>query len=525
MPIRITGMNSGLDTEAIIKELASAKSAKKTKMEKAQIKLGWKQDAWKALNTKIYSFYTKTLDDMRFSTSYKKKMVTCSNSNAVSIVAGDAAPYSTQTLSVDSIAKAGYMTGGKVAADANGKAVSGSTKLSDLGIADGTVINITVGGQLKSIKVGEGKDEQGNPVSITETVDTFVQKLRDAGVNANFDEKNQRFYVSATNTGKDYDFEFSGGDDAGKEALARLGLWKKTTWKKTDGTIVAVAKDNQAHYEAASDAKITLNGVQYTSSNNVFEINGLTITAKEVASDMSITTQADTSGIFDMVKNFFKGYNELINEMDKLYYADSSKGYEPLTDEEKEALSDSEVEKWETKIKDSILRKDSTLSDVANAMKQVMSRGVTLKDGTELHLFDFGINTLGYFNSPDNEKNAYHIDGDSDDSNTSRNENKLMAAIMADPDQVTKFFTNLAENLHQVLFDKMKGIDGVSSAFCVYEDKLMQEEYDDYTEKIEQQQKKVDAFMDKYYAKFSAMETALAKLESKSNAVAQLLGM
>lgn len=34
MPIRITGMNSGLDTEAIIKELASAKAYKKTKMEK-----------------------------------------------------------------------------------------------------------------------------------------------------------------------------------------------------------------------------------------------------------------------------------------------------------------------------------------------------------------------------------------------------------------------------------------------------------------------------------------------------------
>lgn len=71
----------------------------------------------------------------------------------------------------------------------------------------------------------------------------------------------------------------------------------------------------------------------------------------------------------------------------------------------------------------------------------------------------------------------------------------------------------------------MKGIEGVSSSFCVYEDKLLQEEYDEYTTKIAEQQKKVDAFMDRYYAKFSAMETALARLESKSNAVAQLLGM
>jgi len=508
MPIRITGMNSGLDTEAIIKELASAKSAKKTKMEKAQTKLGWKQEAWKALNTKIYDFYTRTLDDMRFSTSYNKKMVTCSNSNAVSIVAGEAAPYSTQSLSVDSIAKSGYMTGGQVAGG-----TKGSTTLGEL-MGPGFT------GASFDIEVGNETPPNKTQIALTAstTIDDVVKQLRDAGVNANFDEKNQRFYISSTDTGSANDFKFS-GDATGESVLASLGLWKDATL--TNGTAVT----NQAHYEAAADAKITLNGVQYTSSNNTFEINGLTITAKEVASGMTVTTQADTSGIFDMVKNFFKGYNELINEMDKLYNADSAKGYEPLTDEEKEALSDSEVEKWETKVKDAILRKDSTLNGVASVMKEVMAQGVTLQSGETLHLFDFGIDTLGYFNAPDNEKNAYHIDGDSDDSNTSRNENKLMAAIMADPDKVTSFFTKLANNLHDVLFDKMKGIDGVSSAFCVYEDKLMQEEYDDYTTKIAEQQKKVDAFMDKYYAKFSAMETALAKLESKSNAVAQLLGM
>ena len=53
MAIRITGMYSGLDTESIISELASAQSVKKNKLVKAQTKLSWKQDAWKALNTKI----------------------------------------------------------------------------------------------------------------------------------------------------------------------------------------------------------------------------------------------------------------------------------------------------------------------------------------------------------------------------------------------------------------------------------------------------------------------------------------
>ena len=61
------------------------------------------------------------------------------------------------------------------------------------------------------------------------------------------------------------------------------------------------------------------------------------------------------------VKDFLTQYNALINEMTSFYNADSAKGYEPLTDEEKDALSDTEVEKWEQKIKDSLLRRDESL--------------------------------------------------------------------------------------------------------------------------------------------------------------------
>ena len=81
MAIRITGMYSGLDTESIIGELASAQSVKKNKLVKAQTKLSWKQDAWKALNTKIYSFYTNVLDTMRFEGSYLRKSTKVSHPN------------------------------------------------------------------------------------------------------------------------------------------------------------------------------------------------------------------------------------------------------------------------------------------------------------------------------------------------------------------------------------------------------------------------------------------------------------
>ena len=61
------------------------------------------------------------------------------------------------------------------------------------------------------------------------------------------------------------------------------------------------------------------------------------------------------------LKIFLSQYNSLINEITSLYNADSAKGYEPLTDDEKDAMSDTEVEKWEQKIKDSLLRRDDNL--------------------------------------------------------------------------------------------------------------------------------------------------------------------
>ena len=128
--------------------------------------------------------------------------------------------------------------------------------------------------------------------------------------------------------------------------------------------------------------------------------------------------------------------------MDEAYNADSSKGYEPLTDEEKDAMSDKEVEKWETKIKDSLLRKDDTLNSVANTLKNDMASSFII-NGKSYALSSFGISTLGYFASGENEKGVYHIDGDKDDTTTSGNEDKLRAAIASDPETVVSFFSQL----------------------------------------------------------------------------------
>ena len=509
--MRLSGLISGMDTESIIQQLVSAKQTKVDDAKKAQTKLEWKQTAWKELNTKIKSLQSKYVNNMRFTSAYVKKTTKVSDSSAVSVITGDGAMNGVQSLKVDQLAKTAYMTGGQVSLKADvdeDTKLTALTKLSDLGFGKdktgfeagtGTVLNIKTKGSDTPVTLEIGEDT---------TISDVLAKLKEAGLNANFDETQQRFYISAKESGEDNDFEITAsGDsaDAADNLLAALGF---ANGNKIDG----------------QNAKITLNNTEYTSTSNVFSINGLTITAqKETTDDITITTEDDVDGIYDMIKSFLKDYNSLINEMDKLYNADSASDYEPLTDDEKESMSDSEIEKYEQKIKDALLRRDTSLSSISSALKEVMAGGVEV-NGKKMYLSEFGIETLSYFTAAENEKNAYHIDGDVDDSNTSGNADKLKSMIASDPDTVVDFFSGLFKNMYEQMNKLSKSVEGYRSYGNFYDDKKMKSDYDDYTSKISDLEDKLNDYEDKWYSKFSKMETALAKLQSNSSAVTSLLG-
>ena len=96
--------------------------------------------------------------------------------------------------------------------------------------------------------------------------------------------------------------------------------------------------------------------------------------------------------------------------------------------------------------------------------------------------------------------------------------------LAEDSGTVMDFFTGLANNLYDKLSQKMTAVKDTSSAFTVYNDKLMQKEYEDYKDRIAKEEDKLNALMDKWYGKFSQMETAMAKLQSKSGSLSSMLG-
>ncbi len=504
MAIRISGLNSGMDTESMVQELVKAYSSKTEKIKKDQTKAKWKQDAYSSINTKIKNFNSK-LANLQYSTAYAKKTTNVSDSSKVSVVTGDSAVKGTQTIAVNKLAKSGYLTGGEMSRTDKGK-VTADTKLSDLGF-DGGNSEITV-------KMGDGNNATFS-LDKDMKVSDVVNKLSSSGVNANFDSATGRLFISSKESGAAADFNITAATDDGKNALSALGL----STEAGDGKSKATKIDGQ-------DAEIKLNGATFTSSTNSFNINGLAITAKDVTKkgeEVSLTTDTDYDGIYDTVKDFVTEYSKLVNELDKLYNAGTAKGYEPLTSEEKEALTEEEVEEWENKIKDSLLRRDENISSVANAMKNAMS-SVYDVGGSKLALSNFGIETLSYFVAADNEKNAYHIAGDKDDPNTSGETDKLKAAIASDPTQVANFFQKLASNMYDSM-QKLSRSSNDRTFGNFYDDKKVKSDYEAYEDKLSDWEDYVAKIEDKYYKQFSAMETAMSKLNSQQSYVQNMFGM
>lgn len=523
--IRMTGMVSGMDTESIIKAYTSKTESKLQKARNKKTLNTWTQDAWKDMNSKIYSFYTKTLSTNRFSSAYKKMKTTTSNS-ALSVTSGDNAVTGTQTAQIKSAAAAAYLTGSKVKTTGD-EELKGSDTLSKLGIDGETTL---------TLKKGDGSTSDVT-ISGETTMNDFVKQLKDAGLNANFDEANQRLFISAKSTGKDSDFEFVQPSSVGESNLqmnnvmSKLGLLSDKDAKAyvdhynsengTNKTAADFGWGDTASKIDGSNAKLVLNGAEFESQTNTFKINGSTYTINHVPSDpnesIAITTDTDYDGVYDVVKNMLKEFNSLVNEMNKLYNADSSKGYDPLTDEQKEAMSEKEVEEWEKKIKDSLLRNDENLSGVIQALTDVTHGGIEV-GGKTMYLSDFGISTQNYFEADKNERDALHIDGDPDDDVSAGNTDKLKAMIGSDPEKVTNFFQQFASKMYDSLYSKM-GTSKLSSIYKVYNDKQLKEESTSWDTKIMELEDKITAIEDKWYSRFSKMETKLAKMQKNQTAV------
>jgi len=94
--------------------------------------------------------------------------------------------------------------------------------------------------------------------------------------------------------------------------------------------------------------------------------------------------------------------------------------------------------------------------------------------------------------------------------------------INSDPDTVIEYMQSLAANLYDAVGSEMKSTN-LRSAYTVYNDKEMANDQKSYEKTIKQWEQKIADMEDRYYKKFSKMESTLAKLQSSTNALSGLM--
>ena len=678
MTTRLTGLASGLDTESIITQLISGHKTKVDSAKNEQKKMQWKKEAWSALNTKLYSFYTGALSKFQSVGSYKaKKVETTDKSGKITVNASNSAVNGVHSLSVLQVASSAYLTRGSLkgnsykttsytpgedasrmmlsdlkdskgydvsvvgksfdvsykVTDAYGNestvtktitanagadgslqgviddmnqqladsgidmkvsynaskgalqftnntaqavkgtdeegneiitgyeggldytvtasdedsakalglstkgnvvsqqtndtgnniatmsnafnlasvsdteaAITGSTKLTDMGIADGTTYTIKVG-------TGDKQKEYNFTIDQTTTLSGLAKQFSQMGVNASFDAKQGRFFINSTDSGADYNFELSADNE---EGLRALGLDAKNSTK-----------------EDARDAIVKYNGATFQQASNNFSLNGLNFTVNDVTTSkdedgnvkdnpIKMTVSTDTDAIYNTVKDFIKEYNSLIEEMNKLYSAESAKDYKMLSDDDKEAMSEDEVKEWEDKIKSSLLRRDGTISTLLSTMRTTLNGSVSYT-GTDGIAKRYSLNSFGISTGAWSENGKLHIAGDPDDADYSSSKDKLKAAIESNPDALISTLSTLGKNLY-TSFQKAMKSNNYSSALTFYNDKEMDKQINSYDDKIDKLTEKMNKVEDRYYKQFAAMETAMAKLQSTQASFSSYFG-
>jgi flagellar hook-associated protein 2 len=523
--LRIGGMASGFDTDSIVRDLMRIERFKVDKsMQNRQI-IQWQKEQYRGIINNVRSFRDKYFDVLKpdnyllSSSGLKKMQASSSDGSIVSVTAGAGALTGNSTFQVIQSATA----------------AEGIASAITAGSAEGTRVSLsdtmeTVSGKLQSGPLEF--DENGQfavtindheiMINKTDTLRTALSKINNsgAGVQASYNSFSDSLKITAKNTGEGVITT----DDGGK-FFSSLGLVPGI--KGEIGT-------------AGRDAVFKIDGFQGTRAKNSFTIEGVTYSITKHVDEtdnsplVNISVSVDSKGIFKAIESFVNDYNSLIEQVNGKLSEEVFGSFRPLTDEQKENMSEKDIEKWEEKAQSGLLRRDPALESMLSSMRRALYDMVG-----EFHLTEIGIETSR--NYLENGKLSLTDGG-----------NTLRAAIAENPDKVADIFTRqsdisysaflsgeqreqrysesgLAHRISDILNDYTRtsrdnngrkgilleraGLAGDSTQFSNF--------YDNHINNINKQIDKMNEMLlrreNQYYRQFAAMEKALGQLYSQGD--------
>jgi flagellar hook-associated protein 2 len=541
--LRISGIASGMDTETMVRDLMRAQRMQLDRFNQEKQLMLWRQEQYNDVNKDFANFIIDTRKELELvkitdsgitlsnnlsGFSWVKK-TTVSDENILTATAVASAAIGSHKIRVHQLAEGANIGSIGQVVKSDNSAATATTKLEELGVAQDSSLAFEIQTEegLKTVNISYKK---------TDTIADLVKKINTAatadedplGIQASFDNTAGRFFLSTKGTGSKTQIKVT-SDDQG------LLIGENNCFKIFDDLTKGLS---------GQDAKIDFDGAKdifYTS--NTFTLNGIQINLKALSAnpdmdEFTIKVDTDVDSVYKKIQLFVEKYNEMIDKTDKKLSEKRYRDYLPLTDEQKEGMKDSDIEKWEERSKSGLLRNDSFINNTLAKIRTGLYEEVKGLTGSYNQLHQIGITTGDW-----KDRGKLVID-----------ETKLKRAMIEDGEGVLQLMfspsneddrskSGLVNRLYDDMVVGMKDIidkSGTGDNASLYRNVEINMLIDFVTDmgsisyldkdvlNIEKQifdeEDRLNRIEDSYWRKFTAMEKAISQMNSQSTWIAQQFG-
>lgn len=489
--MRIGGLASGMDIDNLVNKLMEAERMPLQKMEQDQTKLTWKRDAFRDVNKTLSELDDMVLN-MKMSGTYNSKSVSSSDESAVTATASPSAGNGTYSIEIERLAKS---------------AVNASTESIDFD-ADTTFGELIENGDIgitedektfQFITYDENGDEK-TPHKYTlqddETLNDLLGRITSDNndVRAFYEPTTQKIIMETDRTGE---YNPSG---------AEIDFSGETFFTETLNMDISNEK-------GGTDAEFTYNGLEetITSHDNSYELGGVNFQFNDTTDgesvNLTVTNNVDES--YESIMDFVDKYNEVVDKLNETQQEEKFRDYPPLTDAQKEEMTEREIELWEEKAKSGILRGESAISQGLFSMRSSWYSNVET-DGAYSSLTELGITTT-----------SNYLDG----GKLEVNEQELKDALANDPDSVHKVFSNSSEGEDRGIINRLE--DALDSTIGQIEQRAgkgtdtlenytLGKRMKDLNERIASFEERMVQVENRYWSQFTEMEKAIQRMNQQS---------
>ncbi len=502
--MRIGGIASGFDTDQIVKDLMRAERLPLNRMFQQKVRAEWKRDEYRSINTKMLRLRNSAFD-LQLQSSYIGRKANSSNENSLTAVATGSSQPGRYQIEVTSLATPATLISAKQ--DGKGAGERFDNWLTGLSLEEGE----TVGIQLRSQVPETGADEWVSvEVKAGDTIESFAKQINSnesLGINAYYDSHEDRVVFTTRNTGVSAQIEFDTSEAEGG------GISDTTQFLNS---VLYSESGDWFKNEQSTNAQLSINGLDTERESNNFELNGTRVQMKAPGS-VVLDIVRDVDQAFDNIMAFVELYNETIEGINGKLREPFNRDFPPLTDEEKQGMSEREIELWEEKSKSGVLRGDQMLTSMLTDMRTSLTSNVDGLSGLS-SLVQIGIKTGAW-----HENGKLHVD-----------ESKLRSALENNTEEVMALFTNnperdggqpgIARRLHTTVNSAIARLaDTAGRESSLYDQSALGRQIRGFEERMGGIEERLQRVEDRYWSQFTAMERALGSMHSQSDWLYQQL--